>query len=427
MRLVDEKITKLRKAKKSNQFVFAEAIHTHPLTVSNVETGKSKYSDDCIRLAKVHLDIVDMPLTDDECKVSKVRLYLMHNHVRDDRLLDARVICDEMAKIVNLEPVDKYLPMLYRLFEVALLLAEYSLDIAEEKLTYLQSRFDDMNDEHRYYFFSNLGDLNRLRFNTEVSIDFYTQALELSKNIANFSPLESAVFHCHIAYGHSYLEYPYRTILYIEKNRNILNVRETDKVSISSDLILALNYVKVENLKEAERLLESCLTRSKAIKDDKRIRISLHYYGFMYMKHENWKMAEVHFNQALQHCEKESSSYLAINQKRILCMAKSRNFVKANKLLKETKPYYRKCKTFSTYFEALERYITIKSRISIYDDISVSYIETVAIPHFINFSEYFLAIEYYELLKAYYKRKNEKKSLLAEAEISKICKRCFKY
>jgi len=425
MRLIDEKITKLRKAKKSNQFVFAEAIHSHPLTVSNVETGKSKYSHDCIRLAKVYLDIVDMPLTEDECVVSNARLNLIRDYVRDDRLKDARVICDEMAKIVNLEPVDKYLPMLYRLYEVVLLLAERNLDTAEEKLTYLQGRLDEMNDKHRYYFYRSLGELNNYRVNYEDALGFYKQAIEISTNVADFSPSENARLHFCIAYSYSCLEFPYRAILYIEKNRELLNMRQTEKISIMSGIVLALNYIKIETLDEAERLLKSCLTRSKSIKDNTYTLMTLHYYGFMYMKHENWKMAEDYLDQALQYCDKDSPHYLPVLQRKILCLVKSRNFPKARNILMETSPYHHACEIFSINFEALKHYITISSRMSLPNHESIKYIESTAIPHFIKACDYFLAMEYYNLLESYYQDKNTQKLHLASVAIRKIYERCF--
>lgn len=146
------------------------------------------------------------------------------------------------------------------------------------------------------------------------------------------------------------------------------------------------------------------------------------------MKYENWKIAEEYFDQALQYCEKGSPNYLAVLQRKILCIVKSRDFPKVRKLLKETKPHYHKCETFSIYFEALGHYLTISSRMSIFsNDESVKYIETKAIPHFRKVCAYFLAIEYYKLLEAYYENKNKKKSFLMSVEIRKIYERCFLY
>ena len=161
------------------------------------------------------------------------------------------------------------------------------------------------------------------------------------------------------------------------------------------------------------------------MKDDIYTSTTLHYFGFMNMQCEKWKIAEEYLDQAIQYCQKDSFIYRVVLHRKILCIAKSRKFVKAKKLLKETKSIYSACKTFSIYFEALGHYVNVSRRVSLYNNDSADYIETIALPHFIENSNYFLAVEYYKLLEAYNKVKNNKKSLQMSAEIRKIYERCL--
>jgi len=427
MRIEDKKIMFLRKAHKVRLLDLAEAIGVSASFVYSVENRKSQYSDKMLERAKDFFNIKDMPLSQFEYDTAKIRLYVMLDYIRDSRFDEARAIIKEMTNIVNLDPCDNELPMLYRLFEVAFLLAIRDIDTAEEKLNYLHSRLDDMNDEHRCYFYSNMGQLNIFRVHYMDALGFYKQALELSKNIADFLLYEITRLHHLVGMCYSYLELPNIAIYYMQKNRELYNVRNRDRFRLSSDLLLALNFIKVNNLSDAENFLNDCLVRAMSIQDNNHTGVARHYLGYLNMKTENWQIAIEHFDKALECHEKGSTSYLAVLHRKILCLTKSRKFSNAKKLLEETRPLHCDDGIFSIYFEALGHYITISSRISIYNDESAEYIETVAIPYFKKACSYFLAVDYCMLLESYFEIKNNKKALLMSQAIREIYERCLFY
>jgi len=427
MRLEEKKITLLRKAKRVSQTSLAEAIHSHPLHIVKVEKGAARYSDELLELAKEFLGIKGMPLTQFECATCKERLDVMRDYIREARLKEAREICSEMANLINLEPCDNELPLLYRLYEVALLLAERNLDTAKAKFDYLQSHYEDMNSEHLHYFYSNKGYLLIFDARYEDALEHFKGAIEISARIPGFSAQESARLHVLVAHCYSYLEYPYRAIFYVMKNYELCMNKSAHPANITADLLLATNYIYVNNLKEVEAILNSCLKRAMSTRDDIRVGIAMHCYGLMYMKLERWHLAIEYLDKAIKFYAKESSQYLSILYRKIRSLVGDRKFSKARKLISETEPLHGTNEVFSTYFKGIEHYITVLSRMSLYNEPSIKYIETVVLPHLTKTYGFFEAIDYYKLLEAYYKTKNNKKSLLMSEAIRKIYERCLLY
>lgn len=425
MRLEDKKIMQLRKANKISQGALAEAINSRIQNITRVENGIAQYSDEMLMLAKDFFKIKDMPISEQECATCKNRLYIMRDYVRDGRHKEARDICCELANLVILDPCDDELPMLYRLYEAILLIAERDIVSAWAKLNYIQSRLPNMNEEQLYYFNSSMGELNILLAQYEDALEYCMNAFEISEKFTDFSQYELTRLHVLVAICYTGLNFPYRAIFYVQKNHDLYIERGTGKLGLTSDLTLAINYIMVNNLKESERLLSTCLTRAMSIKDQLRTGISNQYIGFLHMKARNWQTAIDYFNTALTHFTKDSRQYMDALYYKIRTVAGSRKFAKAKKLLSETKQLYINSEVFSPKFEALSHYVTLSSRISLYNDESAEYIEHVAIPHFEKICEYFEAIDYYKLLEAYYEVKNNKKSLLMAMAIRRIYERCL--
>jgi len=427
MRLEDRKITILREYHRVKKVDMAAAMYIDVDKVYKVEKGQALYSDGQLDNLRKKFDIVGMPLSELECAVAKERLYYMRDLARDDRLEEAKAICTELANIVNLDPCDDDLPLLYRLLEVVVLFADGKDDVAAEKLDYLQGRLDDMNDEHLYYFKYNMGTLKIRQRDIEEGLEFCKQALEMHESGNKFLPEEVDRLHYSIALCFSYLQFPNRAIFYLLKARGSYNVRRTNILGLRLDIMLANNYVKVNELDEAGKLLDSCLVRAKSIKDDSCIGQTMDVFARLHVKNENWDEAIKCLDQALKYFKEGTFGYLAALYLKIHCIAGNRNYAKAKKLQEETRRLYRMDEVFAPYFRSLARYITVKGRVSIYNDEDVEYIEKVAIPNFEKNHGYFIAIEYYKLLEAYYVDKNNKKSLLMSQAIRKIEQRCFSH
>jgi len=393
MRLEDKKIMELRKANGVSQLTLASAIYFDVDKVIKVEKGRASYSNGQLESAKKFFDIEGMPLSEFECDVAKKRLYLMRDLARDSKLDEAKAICEEMANLVNLEPCDDELPLLYRLLEVVVLFDDdTTLDIVEEKLNYLQSRFDDMNTEHRYYFYYLMGFLKIWRRCHEEGLVLCKQALEIHESSDDFALEESDRLRYNIAICYSYLQFPYRAIFCIHKIRELNGMKRINTPGTRLSILLAHNYIRVNELDEAEKLLTNCLVWSKSIKNDLCVGSTLDVFARLHAKKKDWGEAIKCLNQALKYFKEGDRGYFAALYLKIHCMAENKNYAKAKRLLEETSDIYSADEIFLDYFKSLSYYLTVKSRLSIYNDKEVEYIEKVAIPNFIKDHDCFIAI-----------------------------------
>jgi len=272
-----------------------------------------------------------------------------------------------------------------------------------------------------------MGAWNRLYIRYEEGLEFFKKALEISESNKDIFWFDSERLHINIAICYSHLEFPFRVIFYLQKIRGIYAGRRADTLDLTADLVLATNYISVNNLKEAENLLYNCRVRATSVNNNMYIGMTMHRFGLLHMKTKNWVVALEYLDQALSCFEEGTHHYLANLYQKIRCLAGDKKFVKANTLLMEAKSLYGDDEIYSAGFEALGHYIEICSRITIYNERSSKYIETVAIPYFIETHDHFIAIDYYELLELYYRDKNKKKSLMMTEAIFRIFERCFLY
>ncbi|MCL2405267.1 MAG: hypothetical protein FWC92_06945 [Defluviitaleaceae bacterium] len=425
MRLQEQKIILLRGAKKISQQVLADAIYTDVSRISTVERGLARYSDTQLEHIMRFFSIEHMPLSEFEVKVFYKMLYTMYRHIRDGRFIEAEALFEEMAKLINLEPCDDILPMLYRLFSVALMIyGRNNLDAAEKELEYISGKLDMMTDEQKYHYYFNMGALHIRRGNYEESLGFYQQALDISGSLDILEPKDIKRLYLNIASCYSYLEYPIRAILYLRDVSELHRDGGASMLDLHFDNLLALNYIRINEQDRAEKILKDCLIDARSIDSNYYCGLTLHNYGLLHKQAQDWDKAINYFKSAMEYYEKGSTWYLRAVNHTIICFAMKKNCSKARKLLNETKPLYNNDEVYRVIFKALDDFITIKSRISLYNQ-PVEYIETIALPYFEKTHDYYLAVDFYKLLESYYTDKNNKKSLVMSEAIRRIYERCF--
>ena len=428
---VAEKIKMLRMTNKISQEEFAEELWTSPSAISRVENGKGEYAKKQLEAAKKLLGITGMPLTEPDTTALRARLYFFRDTIRRDDMEEARKIYSTITNIVNLEPCLEPcfsdLPMLFRMFEIMFLRFEGDLAGSEEKLDAItENDLKKMNAEHLYYYYYNRGALHNRHERYEESLDFLKQAVELAEDNKDLDPIGREQLYVNIAYCYTYLEYPTKAILFLSKIRGAYSDGRVDIISLLRlDLCLAENYIRINELDEADKLLNACYIKAKGIEDEIFLNYIEHNFGLLYKQVGKWDESIKRFEKVVALFEKGSASYFKALYQNIYCLVEIRKFSKAQKLIQQTKSFHSTDKVFAILFEALGRYIEIKSRLTSRHDDSVKYIETIAIPHFEKTYDYFIAMEYYSLLELYYEKKSIKQSLLMRSAISRINDRCF--
>ena len=424
---VAEKIYLLRKQNRTTQAVLAEAMRARPEKIVRVERGEDEYTQAQINAAKKHFDIVDLPLTERESIAFKERLYYWHSLLKARKLDEAKAIHNEMINIDSLKTCDYHMVTLCKMIAVYQILVEEDYICAEEKLSEHQDFLYKMNAENLYHYYKCKGFLCLHKGGYEEGLNLYLKAYDLLENCENIIPEDDERLYYNIAYCYSYLEFPYRAIFFFQKARHAQADNKNIDFFLNIDRSLALNYIKMNQLKEAERLLNRCSLKAESIKNSNSTNLVLLCFGYMYKKANNWPLAINHFDEAIKRFPNDSDNYYSSLYHKIQCVIHARAFSEAKHLLLQTKEFYSSNEMWVTYFTALGHYLKISSNMSTNTNSeSVEYIENTAIPYLIKNNDYFLAIDYYTILENHYEKINSiKKSLLMAKAIRDIYLRCY--
>jgi len=247
------------------------------------------------------------------------------------------------------------------------------------------------------------------------------------ENNEKFMLKDNGWLYYNIAMCYSDIEMPYNAISFFQKAKLAYPDNNTTNFVLNADRGIALNYIKANQLKDAERLINKCQVKSEILQDDAHIGFNLFCFGYMNKHAKNWETAIEYFDKALEHFAEDNVNYYSSIYHKIQCIIHTRAFTKANQLLKQAKDICKEHRIWAVYFEALGYYLKISnSMTSSGNDRPIEYIETIAIPHFIKMHDYFVAIDYYLLLGKHYERlRSVKKSLIMTEAIHNIYKRCF--
>ena len=423
--LVGEKIRKLRRHRRVSIVEFAKEIGIRKETISRVENGKDKLSTKQKKAIKAYFDIEGMPLSDSECKVNNARHNRWRALLRAGRMEEAKAIWEERASIVNLEPCDPDAVTQYKLLEAQMFAVEGKYDIAEEKLALLQTRLDVMSFEHLYYYNFLKGYLLLCHERHKDALEFLHMAHGLANHV-NLLPVDVGRLYFDLALCYTRLGIPYRAIHFCLKCKLSYVDDVLRNYGLSIDSMLVRNYIKVNELDEAEKLLKTCHIKAESAGNSPYLGYIMLCYGLMHVKTESWTSALECLEQAIEDVEKGTAHYYSVCYYKIYCIIGARMFSNARRELEKVKAICGADKVWAIYFESLGHHITISSRMSRLNNESIDYIQTVTIPHLMETHDYFIAIDYCKLLKQHYKQSRSiEKSFQMSEQIANIYEHCL--
>lgn len=423
---IGEKIKLLRKAVGLTQAELAEIMWSSAGKISRVENGEEEYNQEELKALKEHFGFAEMPLTELECAAFKERLHMWRDLIRDGRLDEARELHIKISPIINFEACEPDLSILFRLYEVLLLLYEKNLFSAEDKLNYLSSVMDKMSNEHIYHYNHMMGSFSSMCKDSKNALKYYLQAYELTKSLANISPEDKEKLCYNIASCYQNLDLPNSAILFLYEVYKADTKKRITAASLSMDITLARSYIKIGEFEKAEQILNQCLVWAKGIEDSYNEAVTLFYLALLYRYSEDWGKSIEYFTKTLDIFDTSSDFHPWAFYYQIRCLIASRKFLKAEEMLNEAKSYYGTDDEYSILFESLNHLLILSKRLTMKNNESVEYIETVAIPHLLKIHVSFEAISYYEVLEKHYaKTKKLFKSLQMSKEIRGIYERMF--
>jgi len=369
-----------------------------------------------------------LPLTDDEISAFRERLYIWRDMIRNRKIDEAKDLQGKIAGIVDLD-VDFELVSLYRMFEITLLIVQGDFSKAASKLDSSDKAL--METESQYYYFRNKGTLNILTNKFEDALTSFSQALEIGKSEECILKDDDSIYF-NIALCYHNLHLPNHAIRFLEESER----ERTDRTSTFGwhiDCILAVNYIRVRQLPEAEVLLQKCLTYAEASDDNSLIAMTLHNFGFMHQTSENWLLAIGCYNRASELHDYGTVLYLDSLYGNIRCCIELGDYTKSAQLLEVFSEHLSESKNSQLSSGSKPLYATLHESLICLMFISrdkvdannnrtlgsmADFIMDKAVPLLIDEYRYTHAIDFCEILSQFFEKTNTLDKALAIKNIA---------
>jgi len=390
---VNDKIRIARESMGITQATLANALGCGDGTMSRIDNNQGQYNSKQLRLARKFLGIENVPLFGNEYNPFKEQLYSWNGLIKEERFKEAHEKRSELGVIVHLS-FEPDLVMLYRMFEIRLLLIERDIDLAREKLEANKHLFHEATIENKYYFYYMEGLLHISEEDFEEALRFFLLAQDLECDDFEKEPyLLYNLALCDAKFG--------RYFLAISQFEQVYALFNNDRNSVSGmyfDNNLGLNYMRMGHFEKAKALFERGLVRARGVGNEIFAAFMLHNLGCTNFKLRKYKEAIDYFDQAAEYFTEGDNSYLEILYFKSLCLIESRNSL-AKTELERAKALSKDNGHYSLLFEAL-------SHLPFRETSSAEYIAKEVVPYLVEIYAYFKVAEFYGLLESFYKRKN---------------------
>jgi len=401
---VEERLAILRDYHGMTRADFAKIAKLDALSVKFVERGDGVYTEKEVNKFMTHFDLHGLPVSPDEDVVFKEGLYRFRDVIRGGDLEGAREIHLSMANIDNLDPCSPDLVMLARVFQAQLLMAENDCESAKERLDAAETYLYRADNENQYHYNYSMGIFNNKQGEYIKGTEFLEKAYELLDGDANLLPEDDVKLYYDLAMCYAHIGKPYRAIFFTEKSMQMHPEERNINRFLYLGSRLALNYIRVNKLCRAEKLLDKCMIKAKSTRDDINIGRVSFVFGYLFERSENWDLAIDYFDQALKYLAKGTDNYFAALWHKIHCITRKRKHSEAEREIEKAMDSCSTNELWQIYFKAQECYLNINRRTSRPNDSECEYIETVAIPYFRENHDHFIALEYCKRLVRHYEK-----------------------
>ena len=383
-----QKIKALRKATNCMQKDLAAALGCGMPKISRIEKGYWNYSDEDIAVARKFFDVEKAPFTDKELTDFRERLYRWKDLIKNRQMDEARKNQSDLVIITKL-PFERDLNTLYRMFEIRLVLAEADVASAEERLLSEAPLIEEATKENQHHFNYNMGSLYIYKQDFKIALQYYLKAHSLETYVLE----KDVALDFNLAMCYSMLGKYSLAVGTIEEVYDSFDYNKTGVMQAYLNSVLAINYVRVGQIKRAKRLLDKSISKAFDINSKVHIGAALHNYGCACKKAKEYKEAIDYFDQAFKYYEISDEPYLENMYWKIYCLLQLKETPKAKVLLHQTKPLVEGDAHLSLIFESLSHLITIN------DEASMDFIEKKTIPHLVEKYEYYRALDYCQVLE----------------------------
>jgi len=410
MLTIGEKIKQIRKAKGFSQENLAHDIGLSTSTICRIEQGLTPINHEIIKAIKKALVIESAPLLSGEGEGYRERLYIWHKLILEGHLIEARTLQEKLVAITSL-PYEIDLTTLYRLFEICLLLAEKNYLDADKGLKNIATCLDEMVIENKYHYYCSMGWLYM-----SIGQDRAKEPLEYLCKAYDLQQKPDGDLYYRIARCYTRLGQPYRSINMLEKAYKAYGNNKTTKISLDLDNKMALNCIDIGDTVRARKILEKCLENAKNISNDRYIFVILHNIGSSYARDKHWETALAFFMEASEYIDVEDYNYFVNRYYKARCLIALKRFAQCKELLAH-EPMDSKQVGDSDYLTIM--YKSLNHLMSLREKSSYDYIENITMPYLIKVCNITEALDYSEIMEAFYESKNSTRKALKFAKIQR--------
>jgi len=388
-----QKIKALREATNCIQEDLAKALGCTKSKISKVENGDGEYNNDDIIAAKRFFGVEKAPFTKKELMDFKQLLYKWRDLIKNRRLVEARKRQEDLAAVTRL-PFEPDLSMLYRMFEIKLILMEAvemkaNVALAEERLLSEAPLIEEATEENQHHYYYNMGSLYVYKADFEISLAYYRKA----QSLESYAYKEDISLNVNIAQCYSMLGKYVLAIGMYEEAYPLLDHNRSSAARTYIDSCLAINYVRVGQVPRAKRLLDKCLSEELSMDNIFHLGLAYHNYGCACWKSKDYEEAISYFNRTDEYFEVGSKLYIENAYWKVRCLIHLKKNSEARILISKVKPYIEGNKHGLLIFDSLSHLLTIN------EDASLDFIEMETIPYLVEKYEYFRVLDYCYVLE----------------------------
>lgn len=398
---IAEKIKLVRDLANIKQEALAAALGCVKSKISETENGKKEYTREEVMVLKKMLGIEGAPIFDDEIADYQRQLDLWLGYIRGS-LIDKAQNMQERLSIITKLPYEQDLIFNYRMFESKLLMQIKDISGAEEILETTKPLLDKTTAKNRYHYIYNLGMLQFYKGDYVESKNSFTTAFDMKIE----GHKREASLYYNLALCYSRLGWATQSVITLLK---IYSEFDHDVASINElfvDNTLAVNYIRINRVKEAEEVLERALMKAKVRGIKENIARALHNYGFASKKSGRFEEAIEYFDQSLAHLLEGENLYLEGLCQKIICLNALKKKALCKPLLLQGSGLSKNDEHYLLMFQSLSHALTLNN------ENSSSFIEEHTIPHLIEKHHLYRALEFCNWLISHYTKKGMKMKLL---------------
>ena len=349
------------------------------------------------------LDIKEVELSKEKIKHFKQQLSMWREKISQGKLGAAARHLEECSlHEITYLPFDYNLIMHYEMFNIKFILARRDYDLAERLLSEIEVK--KLSVENKYHYYYNFGTLHIYKKKYDAALKFFTKAYETE--FIDDKGYEHSL-HYNLGLCYTYLGMSLRAVLCLEQADKLLKRDNASLFPICLDNVLAVNYMRLGELHLSKKRIVKSLGHAKTLKNKEHIGIAIHNLGCLSMKEKEFDRALEYFNKELEFIEEGEREHYENLFYKILCRIMSDNSWAKSDLSYATKlAQNRDDKEYSALFESLSHLLSLE------EESSVEYIETVTIPSLMEKHDYQRILYYYQIMESFFSKNGNKTKVL---------------